>query len=396
MINEFYKKALSRNAKMTTSQLSRLLEMAVDDVGRLESALDSLNEAVLVCDSNHKLLMANLYARRFLPSAGGAGFLKFPTNEPVWTIPEDEKVRSFLKKTLESGDRVEGREFEEEVHNSVKIFAVSVYPLLRDQHVSGSLIHVEDTTGKRSREAALHRADSLASLTTLAAGVAHEIKNPLGALSIHVQLVQKALAGLGQDYKNKEKIDKYLKVVNDEIDRLNSIVVDFLFAVRPLDAKLLMGNLVDFLEDLADFVKPELDEAGIELVTHFEKGLPLIEFDDRLLKQALLNLVKNALAAMTKGGMLNLEAVLHEGDVYIRVSDTGCGIPAEKLEKIFEPYFTTKANGTGLGLTMVYKIVKEHKGDISVRSREGEGTVFVIRLPVPQTETKLIEAKDDV
>jgi two-component system, sporulation sensor kinase E len=119
--------------------------------------------------------------------------------------------------------------------------------------------------------------------------------------------------------------------------------------------------------------------------------VPVLKLDVRYIKQALLNLIKNAMAAMSGGGRLGIETARNGDEVEVRVSDTGTGIPAEIMEKIFEPYFTTKPFGTGLGLTIVFKIVKEHFGDIAVASREGEGTTFTITLPVPQMDTMLIE-----
>jgi signal transduction histidine kinase len=284
-----------------------------------------------------------------------------------------------------------------------------VLPLVREHQVTGSLIHVEDITEKRGKEVRLRRAENLASLTTLAAGVAHEIKNPLGSLSIHIQLIQKAMAANRElffqahaddsDPDNQGPIkyynlmDKYIAVVNEEIDRLNHIVVDFLFAVRPMNMDLRDGNINTLIGELYEFVHYELEEAHIEGLLELDETLPEVPFDERYMKQALLNLIKNAIHAMPAGGLLTIktEAV----DAYIRVSvcDTGTGIPEGNLSKIFEPYFTTTETGSGLGLTLVFKIIREHQGEVSVKSKEGEGTCFYILLPIPQGEHRLIDFK---
>jgi signal transduction histidine kinase len=186
------------------------------------------------------------------------------------------------------------------------------------------------------------------------------------------------------------RLDKYLGVVNEEIDRLNRIVVDFLFAVRPMNMDFREGNINVLIEELTEFVRYELEDANIKCVLDLEKDLPRTGFDERYMKQALLNLIKNAQAAMDRGGTLTIKTEYRDGQIDILVVDTGIGIPDANLSKIFEPYFTTKETGSGLGLTLVFKIVREHRGEITVKSREGKGTRFKITLPIPQKERRLI------
>ncbi|HTP58180.1 MAG TPA: ATP-binding protein, partial [Spirochaetia bacterium] len=149
------------------------------------------------------------------------------------------------------------------------------------------------------------------------------------------------------------------------------------------------------ITELLQFVRPELDQAGVKVESSLSSAVPLLRIDARFIKQALLNLIKNAVAAMPDGGVLSVETRRAGNEVLIRISDTGTGIPDQVMDKIFEPYFTTKPFGTGLGLTIVFKIVKEHFGDISVTSREGEGTSVSISLPVPQKEKILIDYKGE-
>jgi PAS domain S-box-containing protein len=382
-MKHFIKRALQKLSKLTAEQIQDLLISAAGEIDRLETVLDSLSVGILVLDTSHALALANKYARRlFSPNVSDQG------KEPFWTQLRDEKAAAFLETALRSGDKVEGWEFEEEVNGGHRRFSLSVWPLVNNRQVSGSLIHVEDITEKVNREARMRRMENLASLTTLAAGVAHEIKNPLGSLSIHIQLIQKTLAS-GKAGYNKS-IDKYLSVVNEEIARLNHIVVDFLFAVRPMNMDLRYGNINTLIAELAEFVSFELTAAGIECALDLEENLPSINFDERFMKQAFLNLIKNAIAAMHGGGRLSIKTAARDGNVLITVADTGVGISDEHLPKIFEPYFTTKESGSGLGLTLVYKIIREHQGEINVKSRPGEGSAFVITLPVPQKERRLI------
>jgi PAS domain S-box-containing protein len=401
-------KALQKLNKMTPEQTRDILVSAAEEIYRLETVLDSLTDGILVCDTDHNLILANKYAERLLPISHEESGLQ-AANTPVWTRIRDEKLAGFFATSLENGDRIEEHELNVEAGGKQRLLSISVLPLVRERQVSGSLIYVADITEKRSREARLRRMESLASLTTLAAGVAHEIKNPLGSLSIHVQLIQKATnanrAMYFEDHpesKDREipiknspmeyftSLDKYLSIVNEEIERLNRIVVDFLFAVRPMNMDFHMGNLNALIGEVVDFVQFEIKGAGITCDLDLAPDLPLISFDEPHLKQAILNLIKNALAAMSNGGRLGIKTRVVEGELLIEVSDTGVGIPEENFSKIFDPYFTTKESGSGLGLTLVFKIVREHQGEITLRSREGEGACFTIALPIPQREKRLI------
>ncbi|GHU10198.1 PAS domain-containing sensor histidine kinase [Spirochaetia bacterium] len=401
-MRNFFRRTLTKLNKMTDAQMQELFILATTEIDRLETVLDSINKGVLVCDANHNLRLANKAAEKYLHiSSYEQG------NEPVWQVVRNERIRNFFEETLQSGDRIEGREFYINAKNVQRLLSIDILPLVQDRRVTGSLISIEDITEKRSREAQMRRMENLASLTTLAAGVAHEIKNPLGSLSIHVQLIQKTMAANKQLYQKNhpdlksvpedqdpqryfELLDKYIDVVNEEIERLNHIVVDFLFAVRPMHMDFQLDNINSLIEELFDFVHFELEEAHIDGVLHLAENLPLIEFDERYMKQALLNLVKNAIAAMNGGGTLTFHTGVNEAGVVLSINDTGEGIPEENLSKIFEPYFTTKETGSGLGLILVYKIVKEHQGEITVNSRVGEGTCFSILLPIPQKERRLI------
>lgn len=412
-MRQFISRALQKLSKLTSEQIRALFSSMAGEIERLETVLDSLNEGVLVCDSGHNLILANKFAERVFPMAEqGQGI-------PVWNSIRDEKARAFLEDTLRSGDRAAGMEFNVEAKDVQRLLSISVSPLVKDFHVTGSLIRVEDITEKRRREALMRRMESLASLTTLAAGVAHEIKNPLGSISIHMQLLQKSMRKNEDLYyqahpEERNGADdvgpnmyfklfrKYTGVINEEIERLNHIVVDFLFAVRPMNLELREGDINAFIRSLMEFSGYELENAHITTILDLEDNLPALNFDERVLKQALLNLVQNAMAAMPggagadgkSGGVLTIKTALCDNEIEISVCDTGCGIPEENLSKIFEPYFTTKENGSGLGLTLVFKIIREHRGEISVKSREGEGSCFVITLPVLQKEQKLLAAAE--
>jgi signal transduction histidine kinase len=385
-VRPFYRRALSKIEKLTVEQCRELIVSAAGEIRRLEAVLESLPTGILVCDEKHSLIVANKAAQRFFPLSRKEGCL--------WDLIPDEYFAGFFRQVLQSGDRVLEHEINIDMLGVNHLLSISFLPLVEKKSITGSLIYIEDITEKRNRETRLRRAENLASLTNLAAAVAHEIKNPLGAISIHLQLMQKALASERDVAKNdpqgNQPIQKYLNILNEEVDRLNHIVVDFLFAVRPMSLELRKGDINLLIADLAEFTRAELEQSRIRLLLEPDEKLPPALIDDRHMKQVLLNLIKNAQAAMPNGGLLTIATQMSDNEIRISVCDTGIGISAENLKKIFEPYFTTKESGTGLGLTLVYKIIKEHRGEISVESREGEGTNFEIILPVYQKEMRMI------
>ncbi|MBU8912939.1 MAG: PAS domain S-box protein [Spirochaetales bacterium] len=382
-MRRFIERALAKLNKLDSDQIHALMYDLAYEHERLNGVLDSLSDGIMVADVENNLIMFNKAAERLVPFAGSDGY-----DHPIWESITDDEISGFVEQTLETQESVRDREFAMDRSGMTQLLAFSITPLVRDGQIHGTIIHVEDVSERRGREARLRRAESLASLTTLAAGVAHEIKNPLGSIGIHVQLIQKALSRI--EAEEVEQIEGYVDVVNEEVERLNRTVVDFLFAVRPMDTTLEDRDLNAIVHDLLEFVRFELNEANIEIQENFAQDLPNLEIDEKYLKQALLNIVKNAISAMPDGGVFTVSS-RHQGDVVIlKIKDTGLGMSEEVLNKIFEPYFTTKDFGSGIGLTMVYKVVKEHMGDISVVSQEGKGSSFSISFPVPQREQHLL------
>lgn len=378
MIN-FYRRALNKLDKLDLVQHRELLISAIEEISLLDTVLDSIDAGILVCDDGNNLVLINKFARRFLPVHYSEGL-------KIWEAVDNELIVEFIKETLFKKEKIIGKEIDIVHYERKKLLSINVLPLVQNRKITGSLVYIEDITEKRKKESQLRRAENLASLTTLAAGVAHEIKNPLGSISIHLQLLQKALAKT----KNSGKNEKYFNVINEEFERLNSIVVDFLYAVRPLPLELREGNINELISKIMEFVTPEMEQSKILCLLELDDNTPKILMDERLMKQALLNLVKNAQTAMPKGGVLTVATNYADNEIKISICDTGTGISTENLAKIFEPYFTTTETGTGLGLTQVYKIIRAHQGEISVDSAPGLGTDFRIILPIPQKETRMI------
>ncbi len=380
-MSRFYQKAIERLDRLDPMQAGTLLRGLSAENDLLAMVVEAMTDGIIVLDEAHGIRLINKAAERMLPFAGDE-----LTGRAVWQVVDDEQVAAFLRDTLIGSDRVLDGEFTLEGSHAATL-EITIVPLVRDRRIDGSLVHLDDVTDRRSEEARLRRAESLASMTTLAAGVAHEIRNPLTSMSIHLQLIQRSLGG----QTVPEEIDESLSTMTEEIQRLNKIVVDFLFAVRPMNSELREGDINDVLHPLLAFLRPELSASGIDVVEKLAPRLPPAQIDERLMREALLNIVKNAKAAMPAGGTLTVGTVLDGERIRITVQDNGIGIPDDIADKIFEPYFTTREFGSGLGLTLTYKIIKEHAGDIDVSSRPGAGTTFRVRIPVSPRARRMVE-----
>ena len=378
---DFYLRALKKLDKLDAEQSRELLVSAVREISLFENVLDSIDKGIIVCDEDFNLIMANKCAQRLIPMNCTEGV-------KLNTAIRDEQLVENFRDIILNREKVTDREIDAEYQGRSRLLSVNVVPLVHDRRITGTLIYIEDITEKRRVESRLRRAENLASLTTLAAGVAHEIKNPLGSISIHLQLLQKTLAK-----KNKsvdKTTDKYFDILKEEVNRLNRIVVEFLFAVRPMALELREGDINMLVTKIMEFVRYEMEQSNILCLLELDENLPKILMDERYMKQAVLNLVTNARAAMPEGGVFTIATNRLDNEIQILVCDTGIGISKENLVKIFDPYFTTKETGTGLGLTQVYKIIREHQGEIFVDAAPGEGTEFEIILPVPRKDTRMI------
>ena len=387
-MRKFIERALEKLPKLNHEQITSLIDLLLREHERFEGVIDSLHEGVIVTDTNHRVMMINKAAYRMLPFSGGEHEYHL-----VWTVLSDGDVSGWMERVLKEGSKAEDEEFYLEKSDSLSILSMTILPLVRNRSVAGSIILIRDITTRKRREAKYRRAENLASLTTLAAGVAHEIKNPLASIGIHLQLMRREVEH--QHSLTEETVCSYLDVLEEEIERLNGIVVDFIFAVRPMDTRMKREDMHRVLGDLLDFVQFELEEHHIILETSFKAEIHKAEIDQKYFKQALLNIIKNAIAAMPDGGHLRVSTYVSGGLLGIDITDDGVGISEDHMNKIFEPYFTTKDFGSGLGLTVVYKVIREHQGDISINSAEGKGTTFTIQLPLPKGEHDLISWEED-
>jgi signal transduction histidine kinase len=224
-------------------------------------------------------------------------------------------------------------------------------------------------------EEQLRRADRMSALGQLSAGMAHEIRNPLGA-------IQGAVEILRDDYDPQDAKYEFIQILLKETDRLNKIVQEFLGFAKPKEPDLQQADLNEELESVLVLTAQEARKSGIRVDKRLDPSVGKQRLDAGLLKQAFLNLILNALQAMPQGGVLTVESGLRNGMLVVRIADTGVGISEENRKRLFSPFFTTKKNGTGLGLAITYRIIENHHGTIDVASEPGKGATFTVTIPV--------------
>jgi signal transduction histidine kinase len=220
--------------------------------------------------------------------------------------------------------------------------------------------------------------------------VAHEIGNPLNSLHIHLQLMERKVRKLTG--KVKEELEEAIAISRAEITRLDSIVTQFLHAIRPSKPVLRPENVNAIVYEAVRFVAPEIEDRDIVVEQELRSDLPLLELDRDQMKQVFYNVIKNSFEAMRRRGILHIRTDMDATHVNITFTDTGGGMSAENLSRVFEPYFTTKSSGSGLGLLIVRRIVREHGGEMAIESNEGKGLTLTIRLPYLDKRVRMLEA----
>lgn len=409
--SSFLDKVLGRIGRLDAEGLQTVVQRLARERSFLETLFNTIEDGVLVVDERGRIIYFNQAVTRLLglqPSVEGQQLGEI-LPEVDW-----EKISHF---DTAGGPHVVRHEFEVQ-YPRPRFLRLYAAPLDGEAVGSAGLaLILHDATEARQKTFEAIESERVQALTLLAASVAHEIGNPLNALHIHLQLLErevKKLKGvstrgsigvavtarprsqmLSAENETAEvaaKLDQYLSVAKGEINRLDYIVTQFLQAIRPAPLQLKVTTLNQVVHKTLELLQPELDNRGVSVKSRLARTLPATPIDPTQIQQALVNLIKNAMQAMTKGGTLTLQTGEGGDGVWVVVADTGGGIPQEQLNRIFEPFYTTKKKGTGLGLMIVQRIVRAHGGRIELESHVGRGTTFRLWLPLHERKPRLLEA----
>ena len=386
MKSGFLDKLIERLDQVEPEEVQRLVMRLVREKGFLESVFEALQEGVLILDPDGQITYVNQAASRIF----GVDSAKCIGQNLSRTI------RGFDWKKLADPGRIVSRDLEI-LYPEKRFLNFYLSPMHgeveADDHLLGYVLLVRDITRSRKQAEENVESEKLNALTLLAAGVAHEIGNPLNSMDIHLQLLERKLRKLPES--EHEDLSKHLATAQTEIRRLDTILKQFLQAIRPTQPQRDSLNIHDLLRDTLELLEPELKQRSVKVSLDLADQMPALPMDGTQIKQALYNLLKNAFQSLpADGGLIQITSKITDYEIELIIRDYGSGISPEVMGSIFEPYHSTKESGNGLGLLIVRRIIREHGGEIELDSKENEGTTVTISLPRQERNIRLLENND--
>jgi PAS domain S-box-containing protein len=363
---------VSKKISQVGQQLRGVHEIFSTMRENLNSVMAGLEDGLLLFTREARAVMVSPAAEKFLGAPAG----QFLGKRVAEIFPHGHPLRQALHF---EGDTLSetAAEVELETNEGTRRVGVSVQGIQEDGEKMGALLTLRDLDSIESINTQLQVSERLAALGRITAGVAHEVKNPLNSMRLWLENLKESLPQ-DQDANSHQAV----QVLDKEIDRLDAVVKRFLDFTRPMEVRLEQTQLSQLLKEVLDVARPQLQKANVEVVQSLPSDVPEVFVDRDLLKQAVLNLVLNAVDAMPGGGQIRLELTRRAEMAEISVTDTGRGIPLENRQKIFQLFFTTRPGGSGIGLASTFRIVQLHNGSIDFTSEVGRGTTFRIELPL--------------
>jgi len=387
--NSSLDRVLGRLDALDSVNLANLVQRLARERGLFEDIFNTLQEGVLVITADGRIEYANLAAQRLIGLGDEA-----LTGETLWRLVPG--LRTSLETPLEAegaAPPVVSREFELTYPETrtVRLYMVP-FPGEGKGAPRRFAVILSDITQDKQTTAARIESERTSSILLLAGGVAHELGNPLNSLTIHLQLMERKLKKLKlAKSADADSLAESIRICEAEVKRLDSIVSNFLDAIRPRPPDLAETNLTEVLAEVLRFQHGELADRGIQVEAETPDDLPAVMADRNQLKQVFFNLVKNAVEAMTPGGTLKIRTRADDESVFVLFGDSGAGIKQGDLTRLFEPYYTTKRGGHGLGLMIVQRIMREHGGQIGIESKEGVGTVVTLQFPRKDRRVRMLQ-----
>ncbi len=387
-MKDFWERFVDRYDKIDRERMERYLRSLAREKGLLQSVFESISEAIVVLNREKRILFINTTARQMLGISGAN-----PVNKSILRYLTDLGLVKFF----DDEDLFSRSAFSTEFRTTrprKMVLQLNIFPYRMDSDVEGIIVLMKDITQQKKQQMDAFQSEKLGALSTLAAGVAHEIGNPLNSVGIHMQLMEKDIRKI-KNRKSKEKLMGYVQSAKTEISRLDKMIRTFLTAVRPASLDIAKHNINHILENVLDFLYYEISEKNIAIEKEYSPKVPLIPLDEAQIRQAFFNIIKNGVEAMPNGGQLKITSAVKKEEVVVTFADTGAGISEEDISRIFDPYFTTKQKGSGLGLMIVYKVISDHGGRIEVESNKGSGTKIKVFLPIYERKVRMVQDKTE-
>jgi signal transduction histidine kinase len=393
----FLEKLIERLGRIGPEEVQNYFLRLAQEKGFLETVFNAIQEGIIVTDAKGRITYLN---------GASCELFGLETSDAIGKRL-DERVRGldWQSLTQSAGPTVRDMEIFYPANRFINFYIVPLIIESRDsvggdgvpsprsaataEQVGHAMILRDITESRRSAQETIE-SERLNALTLLAAGVAHEIGNPLNSLHIHLQLMERKVRELNDS--SKAELQDSIDVARSEIGRLDSIVTQFLRAIRPSRPQLHPESINVIVEEAVRFFAPEIRDRDVVVEQELRSDLPLLQIDRDQMKQAFYNVIKNSLEAMKRRGILRIHTDMDDKHVLISFIDSGGGMSPEDLSRVFEPYFTTKPFGTGLGLLIVRRIVREHGGELSIESSQGKSLTLTIRLPYIDKRVRMLEA----
>ncbi len=381
--DKFYKKILKNFDILSNDEIKRVF-MQLNSLYNTQLLIsENLEEGVIALNNNNEILFSNKKAIFFL------GIKTDTFGKKLSDCIRKNSFAHAIVDLIHHSSNSDNNIFHDKNNN--RMLQINILPLGHEGRIEGTLVLIFDITHIWLQSQKLKRAEQLASLTTVAASVAHEIKNPLGSISIYIQLIEKTLRRTDIDEENNRELMDYCSIVKEEITRLEDTVNSFLFSVKTINLDLEKHNICSTITDVIKFLQHEIKDGDIQIEVSFKEKDIIAVFDIKYIKQALINIIQNSIDALktTDNKEIKIDINKDDSHIFISINDSGMGIANEDIPKIFEPYYTTKDLGTGLGLTNVARIIEAHNGTIEISSEQNIGTSINIKLPIINAEKRL-------
>ena len=382
-------RVLGQVDSLDTINLTNLVNKLARERAFLETIFNTAREGILVISDFGVIEYANVASHQMI------GLKDSDIGEvSLWRLIPGLRGSLGLEEEARLESSVSSRELEL-TYPENRYVRLYILPFEGSEETDGEtsnrfVVILSDITSEKQSSAAMIESERISSILLLAAGVAHELGNPLNSITIHLQLMERQLKKL-EESPARGKLESSVEVCRAEVSRLDGIIKNFLEAIRPQTPDFQTVNLNELLEESLQFQANELEDRGIKVEMVADAESPIVRADKQQVKQVFFNITKNAMEAMKPGGLIRVKVQSDEERVYLRFGDSGAGINQESLSRVFEPYHTTKKGGTGLGLMIVERIMRELGGQVGIDSKEGVGTVVTLEFPKQNRKFRMLE-----